>query len=282
MNRYPAWKNLLVLVAVVGGGLIALPNIYGDDPAVLVSREDQGEISEMEADAARRALAVGGVEILGVRRSGNSLLIRFDSVETQLGARDLLVEQLGPGYILALDLVPRTPEWIASLGLKPMSLGLDLQGGVHFLFEVDTDAVVTKRVEGYADDFSRRLREAGIRRSAQPLDGAVRVELRRREDLEQAEELLAEIEPDLEYDSGFDGEGAWITATLSEARLRELRDNAVSKNITILRNRVNELGVAEPLVQRQGLGRIVVQLPGVQDPAQASRILGSTATVEFG
>ena len=281
MNRYPLWKNLLVLIAVVGGGLIALPNIYGDDPAVLVSREDQGEISETEADAARRALSVGGIEILGARQRGDSLLIRFDSVETQLSARDLLDEQLGTDYNLALDLVPRTPDWIAALGLKPMSLGLDLQGGVHFLFEVNTNAVVTKRVEGYADDFSRRLREEGIRRTVRPLDGAVRVELRRREDLEGAEDMLAEIEPDLEYASGVDGESAWITATLGEARLRELRSNAVSKNITILRNRVNELGVAEPLVQRQGQGRIVVQLPGVQDPAQASRILGSTASVEF-
>ncbi len=281
MNRYPLWKNLLVLIAVVGGGLIALPNIYGDDPAVLVSRQDQGGISEVEADATRRALASAGIEVLGVRQRPDSLLVRFDSVESQLSARDLLTEQLDPGYLLALDLVPRTPDWIAALGLKPMSLGLDLQGGVHFLFEVDTESVVTKRVESYADDFSRRLREEGIRRTARALDGAVRVELRRREDLGPAEGLLAEIEPDLEYDSGVDGEAAWITATLGEARLRELRDNAVSKNITILRNRVNELGVAEPLVQRQGLGRIVVQLPGVQDPAQASRILGSTATVEF-
>ena len=281
MNRYPLWKNLLVLIAVVGGGLIALPNIYGDDPAVLISRQDQGEVSEAEADATRRALSLAGIEALGATQSAGSLQIRFDSVEAQLSARDLLIEQLGPGYILALALVPRTPDWLAALGLKPMSLGLDLQGGVHFLFEVDTDSVVTKRVEGYADDFSRRLREEGIRRTVQALDGGVRVELRRREELERSEELLAEIEPDLQYASGIDGEAAWITATLGEARLRELRDNAVSKNITILRNRVNELGVAEPLVQRQGLGRIVVQLPGVQDPAQASRILGSTATVEF-
>ena len=281
MNRYPVWKNLLVLIAVAAGGMIALPNIYGDDPAVLLSREDQAAISEMEADSARRALAVAGFEILGARPRGGSLVVRFDTVEEQLGARDLLVEQLGAGYILALDLVPRTPDWIAALGLKPMSLGLDLQGGVHFLFEVDTASVVSKRVEGYADDFSRRLREEGIRRSAQPQDGAVRIELRRSEDLEQAQALLEEIEPDLQYDSGMDGEGAWITATLGEARLRELRDNAISKNITILRNRVNELGVAEPLVQRQGQERIVVQLPGVQDPAQAARILGSTATVEF-
>ena len=198
MNRYPLWKNLLVLIAVVGGGLIALPNIYGEDPAVLISREDQGEISEMEADSARRALAVAGYEILGARQRGNSILIRFDSVEDQLSARDLLVEQLGPGYVLALDLVPRTPDWVAALGLRPMSLGLDLQGGVHFLFEVDTDSVVTKRVEGYADDFSRRLREEGIRRT-----GASRWTARcgsnfaGARDLEQAEELLTEIEPDL-------------------------------------------------------------------------------------
>ena len=281
MNRYPLWKNLLVLIAVVGGGLIALPNIYGDDPALMISREDEREIDEVEADAARRALSVAGIESIGVQESGKSLLIRFDSVETQLSASDFLREELGPDYVVALTLLPRTPQWLAGLGLRPMSLGLDLRGGVHFLFEVDTGTAVRQRVEGYAEDFSRRLRDEGIRRGVQAQDGRVRVELRRAEDLEQAEDLLTELEPELEFDSGFDGEGAWITATLSDARLRELRDNAITQNITILRNRVNELGVAEPLVQRQGLERIVVQLPGVQDPAQAARILDSTATVEF-
>ena len=278
MNRYPLWKNLLVLFAVVGGGLIALPNIYGADPAVQISREDQREILEVEVDAARQALFLAGIEHLGVQESEKSILIRFDSVDTQLSAGDLL---RGPGYVLALTLMPRTPAWLASLGLRPMSLGLDLQGGVHFLFEVDSGRVVRKRLEGYADDFSRRLRDEGIRRTAQALEDRVRIDLRQAEDLERAEELLADMEPDMEYESGVAGEGAWITAALSDARLRELRDNAITKNITILRNRVNELGVAEPVVQRQGQERIVVQLPGVQDPAKASRILGSTATVEF-
>ena len=281
MNRYPPWKNLLVLLAVAAGGLIALPNLYGDDPAVLVSRQDQGEISEVEADAARRALSLAEIGHLGVQPGENSVAIRFDSVETQLSAGDLLREELGTGYVVALTLLPRTPGWLASLGLKPMSLGLDLRGGVHFLFEVDTRTVVEKRLEGYAAEFRRRLRDEGIRRSAEASGNRVRVELRQAGDLEQAEELLAGIEPELEYDSGLDGEGAWITAALTEARVRELRDNAISKNITIMRNRVNELGVAEPLVQRQGQDRIVVQLPGVQDPAQAARILDSTATVEF-
>ncbi len=281
MNRYPLWKNLLVLTAVIGGALVALPNIYGDDPAVLISREDEREITELEADAVRRALSLAGIEYIGAQERENSVLIRFDSVDRQLSASDFLREELGPGYVLALTLMPRTPQWLASLGLKPMSLGLDLRGGVHFLFEVDTEAAVRKRLEGYAEDFSRRLRDEGIRRSAQALDGRVRVELRRAEDLAQAEALLTELEPELEFDSGTDGEAAWITASLSAARLRELRDNAITKNITILRNRVNELGVAEPLVQRQGSERIVVQLPGVQDPAQAARVLDSVATVEF-
>ncbi len=281
MNRYPLWKNLLVLIAVVGGGLIALPNIYGDDPAVLISREDEQEISEVEADAARRALSVAGIEHQGVRERGKSVEIRFGSVETQLSASDLLREELGPVYVPALTLLPRTPEWLANLGLRPMSLGLDLRGGVHFLFEVDTQKTVQKRLEGYANDFSRLLRDEGIRRTVQAQDGRVRIDLRRAEDLEQAEELLVDSESDIEFESGRAGEGAWITATLSEARLRELKDNAITKNITIMRNRVNELGVAEPLVQRQGQERIVVQLPGVQDPALAARILGSTATVEF-
>ena len=281
MNRYPLWKNLLVLIAVLGGGLIALPNLYGDDPAVLISREDQGPISETEADAARRALSVAGIRHRGVAQDEQLVRIRFDSVETQLSARDLLSEEMGPRYTFALDLVSRAPDWLAALGLEPMSLGLDLQGGVHFLFDVDTRTTVSKRLEGYADDFSRRLRDEGIRRTAQAQEGRVRIDLRRREDLEQAEEILADVEPDLEYESGVDGEGAWITAALGDARVRELRNNAINKNITILRNRINELGVAEPVVQRQGQDRIVVQLPGVQDPAQASRILGSTATVEF-
>ena len=281
MNRYPLWKNLLVLIAVLGGGLIALPNLYGDDPAVLISREDQGPISETEADAARRALSVAGIRHRGVAQDEQLVRIRFDSVETQLSARDLLTEEMGPVYTFALDLVSRAPDWLVALGLEPMSLGLDLQGGVHFLFDVDTRTTVSKRLEGYADDFSRRLRDEGIRRTAQAQEGRVRIDLRRREDLEQAEEILAEVEPELEYESGVDGEGAWITAALGDARVRELRNNAINKNITILRNRINELGVAEPVVQRQGQDRIVVQLPGVQDPAQASRILGSTATVEF-
>ena len=281
MNRYPVWKNLLVLFAVLAGGFISLPNIYGDDPAVLISRKDQGAISEMEADAARRALSLAGIRHLGVKQDENSVQIRFDSVDTQLSARDLLVDELGPDFILPLDLVSRAPDWLAGLGLEPMSLGLDLRGGVHFLFEVDTATAVTKRLEGYADDFSRRLRDEGIRRTAQASDDGVRIELRRSEDLEAAEEILVEIEPELEYESGIDGEAAWITAELGEARLRELRNNAITKNITILRNRINELGVAEPVVQRQGQDRIVVQLPGVQDPATAGRIIGSTATVEF-
>ena len=281
MNRYPLWKNLLVLIAVVGGGLIALPNIYGDDPAVLVSREDEREILEVEVDAARQALFVAGIEHLGVLEGEKSILIRFDSVDTQLSAGDLLRDELGPRYVFALTLMPRTPDWLAALGLRPMSLGLDLRGGVHFLFEVDTGTAVRQRVEGYADVFSRRLRDEGIRRTVQALEDRVRVELRRAEDLEQAEELLADLEPELEYESGLDGDGAWITAVLSDVRLRELRDNAIIQNVTILRNRVNELGVAEPVVQRQGQERIVVQLPGVQDPAQAARILDSTATVEF-
>ena len=281
MNRYPLWKNLLVLIAVVGGSLIALPNIYGDDPAVQISREDQREILEVEVDAARQALFLAGIEHLGVQESENSMLIRFDSVDTQLSAGDLLREELGPGYVFALTLTPRTPDWLAALGLKPMSLGLDLRGGVHFLFEVDTGTAVRQRVEGYAEDFNRSLRDEGIRRTVQAMGDQVRIDLRRAEDLEPAEELLTGMEPELEYESGIAGDGAWITAALSEARLRELRDNAIVQNVTILRNRVNELGVAEPLVQRQGQGRIVVQLPGVQDPAQASRILDSTATVEF-
>ena len=270
-----------MLIAVVGGSLIALPNIYGDDPAVQISREDQREILEVEVDAARQALFLAGIEHLGVQESENSMLIRFDSVDTQLSAGDLLREELGPGYVLALTLTPRTPDWLAALGLKPMSLGLDLRGGVHFLFEVDTGTAVRQRVEGYAEDFSRSLRDEGIRRTVQAMGDQVRIDLRRAEDLEPAEELLTGMEPELEYESGIAGDGAWITAALSEARLRELRDNAIVQNVTILRNRVNELGVAEPLVQRQGQGRIVVQLPGVQDPAQASRILDSTATVEF-
>ena len=281
MNRYPLWKNLLVLIAVVGGSLIALPNIYGDDPAVQISREDQREILEVEVDAARQALFLAGIEHLGVQESENSMLIRFDSVDTQLSADDLLREELGPDYVLALTLTPRTPDWLAALGLKPMSLGLDLRGGVHFLFEVDTGTAVRQRVEGYAEDFNRSLRDEGIRRTVQAMGDQVRIDLRRAEDLEPAEELLTGMEPELEYESGIAGDGAWITAALSDARLRELRDNAITQNVTILRNRVNELGVAEPLVQRQGQDRIVVQLPGVQDPAQAARILDSTATVEF-
>jgi preprotein translocase subunit SecD len=209
------------------------------------------------------------------------ILIRFDLVDDQLKASDLLRQELGKGYVVALTLAPRTPDWLRALGLRPMSLGLDLRGGVHFLFEVDMDAAIEQRLESYAEDFSRLLREERIRRNVRVVGGEVRVRLGDPNDLDKAEKLISEAEPLMSVQRGtIEGETGLIV-TMTVDQIRDRQNFAIEQNTVTLRNRVNELGVAEPVVQRQGVNRIVVQLPGVQDPSQAERVLGATATLEF-
>ncbi len=280
MNRYPAWINLLVAASVLVGLLFAAPNFFGDDPAVQISRADASALESLELDRFEQLLE----EIDVVPKSGylddGKVLMRFNLFEDQIRASDLLREKLGRPYVVALTLAPRTPDWLRSLGLRPMSLGLDLRGGVHFLFEVDMEAAILQRLESYAEDFSRLLREQRIRRNVRVVGREVRVRLGDPDDLDRAERLISEAEPLMLVERSTTAEGS-LVVTMTSDQIRERQNFAIEQNTGTLRNRVNELGVAEPVVQRQGFNRIVVQLPGVQDPSQAERVLGATATLEF-
>ena len=281
MNRYPVWKNVLVLAVVLFGLLIALPNLYGEDPALQVSRDSGAEMVELEFNQVSLVLEEGEVEFSSVYQENGRALVRFNNVADQLRGSDLLREELGKAYVVALTLAPRTPKWLRTLGLKPMSLGLDLRGGVHFLFEVDIDAAVQQRLEQYERDFDKLLRENRIKRKTRLTDNEVRILLGDPANADEAERLIQDADPDVDIDRRSSADGLTLRIRMTEDQVRQRRDFAIQQNTVTLRNRVNELGVAEPLVQRQGLDRIVVQLPGVQDPAQAERVLGATATLEF-
>jgi len=281
MNRYPVWKNVLVLAVVLFGLLIALPNLFGEDPALQVSRDSGAEMVELEFNQVSLVLEEGEVEFSSVYQENGRALVRFNNVADQLRGSDLLREELGKAYVVALTLAPRTPAWLRTLGLKPMSLGLDLRGGVHFLFEVDIDAAVQQRLEQYERDFDKLLRENRIKRKTRLTDNEVRILLGDPANADEAERLIRDADPDVDIDRSSSADGLTLRIRMTEDQVRQRRDFAIQQNTVTLRNRVNELGVAEPLVQRQGLDRIVVQLPGVQDPAQAERVLGATATLEF-
>jgi preprotein translocase subunit SecD len=281
MNRYPAWINLLVAASVAIGLLFAAPNLFGDDPAIQISRADGAALESPESDRFVQLLEDENIGQISAFLDDGRALIRFNLVEDQLKASDLLRQELGRSYVVALTLAPRTPDWLRALGLRPMSLGLDLRGGVHFLFEVDMEAAIAQRLESYAEDFSRLLREERIRRNVRVVGHEVRVRLGDPDDLDKAEELISEAEPLMSVKRGtIEGERG-LVVTMTPDQIRDRQNFAIEQNTVTLRNRVNELGVAEPVVQRQGLNRIVVQLPGVQDPSQAERVLGATATLEF-
>jgi len=285
LNRYPLWKYLLVLTIVLGGALYAAPNLYAPDPALQIAGESSATlIDETILGRATQALDAAGIEHFGetLDSSGRSALIRLTRQDAQLRAQALVSRALGDGYIIALNLAETTPDWLTDLGGQPMKLGLDLSGGVHFKLEVDVDAAVERRMEYYLNATKRALREERIRGFV-GLDGARTVIGRfRSEDLrEQARAQIAEAFPELLLDR-VDEDGEWIIrASMTEQTVDEIIDYSVSQNLTTLRNRVNELGVSEPLVQRQGRTRIVVELPGIQDTAEAKRILGKVANLEF-
>ncbi|MFB9214761.1 protein translocase subunit SecD [Vibrio sinaloensis] len=283
LNRYPLWKYLMVMFTIAIAALYALPNIYGEDPAIQVTGARGASVDMSTLDSVTQALDEQGLSHKSIALENGSILVRFSDTDTQISARDVINEALGKDKIVALNLAPATPDWLESIGAAPMKLGLDLRGGVHFLMEVDMDAAMEKLVGQQEEAFRSELREAKIRYRAIRPSGkeGVEVLLRNAEQLAEAEALLKQNHPDMIFvDSDSNGRFA-LTATFTEQRLTEIRNYAVEQNITILRNRVNELGVAEPLVQRQGASRIVVELPGVQDTARAKEILGATATLEF-
>lgn len=281
MNRYPLWKNILVLLVVLVAGFYALPNLFGDDPAVQISAESMNEIDLGIVEQVEEALNEAGLEYKGVKLEDEQILVRFDDENTQMNARDVLLESLGRDFIVALNLAPTTPSLMQKFNAQKMNLGLDLRGGVHFLMEVDMTTVMENTLEGYADDIRVLLREERLRYTGVGLDdGVLTFRFRNGEDRDQAETLISREVQDITITTE-DGDQPALAMQMREETVNETRALALQQNITTLRNRINELGVAEPTVQQQGQGRIVVQLPGVQDTAQAKKILGATATLEF-
>ncbi|EEZ00788.1 protein-export membrane protein SecD [Vibrio sp. RC586] len=272
----------MVVFTIAIAALYALPNIYGEDPAIQITGARGASVDMSTLDAVTSALDKAHLSKKSIALENGSILVRFNDTDTQISARDIISEALGSDKIVALNLAPSTPNWLESIGAAPMKLGLDLRGGVHFLMEVDMDAAMEKLVTQQEEAFRGDLRDEKIRyRAIRPLPDAVEVTLRDAEQLAQTKLLLESKHRDMTFTTSETDGRFVLLAKFTEARLQEIRNYAVEQNITILRNRVNELGVAEPLVQRQGATRIVVELPGVQDTARAKEILGATATLEF-
>ncbi|MFT4465301.1 MAG: protein translocase subunit SecD [Sodalis sp. (in: enterobacteria)] len=280
LNRYPLWKYIMLVLALVVGLLYALPNLYGEDPAVQITGGRGGAASESTLVQIRTVLEQQHIASKSIALENGAILARFSNSDVQLHAREALMNALGENYVVALNLAPATPPWLAMVGAAPMKLGLDLRGGVHFLMEVDMDTVLNKLQEQTMDTLRGDLREKSIPyatvRKIENYGSEIR--FREADTRDQAISWLTPRHRDLVINSV--GDNA-LRATLADDRLRQAREYAVQQNITILRNRVNQLGVAEPLVQRQGADRIVVELPGIQDTARAKEILGATATLEF-
>ena len=283
INQYPLWKYLLLLCVLLVGIFFALPNIYGEDPAVQISAARGGIVDQALADRATARLKAADIVPKKVTLEGERLLLRFAQPAAQLRARDLLKGELGDDYVVALNLAPATPNWLIELGALPMYLGLDLRGGVHFLMEVDMEAAVAQSEESYLGDLRTLLREERLRYRSlrRHPDGGIEVSFRDAQVRDQAAAAIRREFRDLAVVDGQDAGEFALQLTLLEQSVRELKRFALQQNITTLRNRVNELGVAEPVIQQQGESRIVVQLPGVQDTARAKDILGATATLEF-
>ena len=284
MNRYPLWKNLLVLLIATLGVIYSAPNLYAPDPAVQISGQSGATVIDERALAmATRALDEAGIEYFGEEFNGKNALLRLADAEKQLAAKQAIQQQLGYNYVVALNLAPTTPEWLRSLGAAPMKLGLDLAGGVHFLLEVDTKTAVAKRLQSTATEMKYQLRKAKVRYQSVSLseDNVITASFKTAELRDSANAEIRSEYPTLVRESEDQNGRFIITMQMSEQSIREIEDYAVSQNLTTLRNRVNELGVSEPIVQRQGRNRVVVELPGVQDTAEAKRIIGKTANLEF-
>ncbi|MCW8834570.1 MAG: protein translocase subunit SecD, partial [Colwellia sp.] len=277
LNKYPLWKTLMVAFIVALGALYATPNLYGEDPAVQVSGLRGVEANVATLDTIKGHLSENSIDYASIVLEKGQVLTRFKNTEDQLKARDVLDDNLGKQYSVALNLTPATPDWLAGIGGTPMKLGLDLSGGVSFLMEVNMKEAINKAKVGMVADFRGDLRNEKIRYRSVKEDGdAIVVKFRKVEELEQGQSLLKKRYRDLLLFT--DEDTLTLTAQMTDVKLKEIREYALQQNITIIRNRVNELGVAEPLVQRQGKKHIVIELPGVQDTAKAKEILNATAT----
>ena len=282
LNRFPLWKNLMVAFVVIIGFLYSAPNLYGEDPALQVSAARGAEVQVDTLDKVKSILEQHHLAIKSAVLEKGQLLVRFNNTEDQLKSKEFVSQALGDQFVVALNLAPATPAWLAAIGAGPLKLGLDLRGGVHFLMEVDMAEAIAKSQDQLVQDFRTELREENLRYSGVRRDGDTVVISFRDSDVQQT--ALADLRTrhkDLEFTEREQNGQYQLLAKMSEKRIKEIKNYALEQNITIIRNRVNELGVAEPLVQRQGSERIVVELPGIQDTARAKEILGATATLEF-
>lgn len=282
MNRYPTWKYILIAVSVLIGLLYAVPNLYGESPAVQISpakaslKADQALLGKVEA-----AMKLADVKFNGIYLDASGVKVRFDTPDDQLKAKDILIGNLGEDYTVALNLLSDTPDWLLAIGARPMYLGLDLRGGVHFLLQVDMQTALTKSVESTVGDFRSAMRGEKINYTGVSRDGLkVEVNFEDETQREKARRFLGTNYPDLSYTTQGSGKELKLIAQPSPQAQKQIQEFALKQNLLTLHNRINELGVAEPIVQQQGLDRIVVQLPGVQDTAKAKEILGRTAALE--
>ncbi|AHD12971.1 MULTISPECIES: protein translocase subunit SecD [Pseudomonas] len=284
LNKYPLWKYALIVLVLVVGFIYSAPNLYPDDPAVQISGASSAlQVNQADLDRVSKALGDAKIAVkgasLGEKGSG---LIRLTNQEDQLPAKDVVRKALGDDYVVALNLAQTTPQWLRNLGASPMKLGLDLSGGVHFLLEVDMDKAMNARMKVYEGEVKTLLRKERVRyRSLPQQDGGIMLGFADDATREQARALIRKNFNDFDLTTTERNELAVLRLALTQAKVAEIREYSIKQNLTTVRNRVNELGVAEPLVQRQGANRIVVELPGVQDTAEAKRILGKTANLEF-
>lgn len=283
LNKYPLWKYLLILLVLAVGLIYSAPNLYPDDPAVQITGSSSStEVDQAVLDKAANALRTAGIDVKATEVQAKGGLLRLNALSEQLPAKDVLRRALGDNYVVALNLAPTTPEWLRKLGASPMKLGLDLSGGVHFLLEVDMEKAISARMGVYDSEVKGLLRKDRIRYRTMPRqEHAIQLGFANSDDLAKAQALIRKNFTDFTVTSSSAGDMQVLRLELTPAKLAEIREYSIKQNLTTVRNRVNELGVAEPLVQRQGANRIVVELPGVQDTAEAKRILGKTASLEF-
>ncbi|MGV6807178.1 MAG: protein translocase subunit SecD [bacterium] len=284
MNRYPLWKYLLIVFVVAVAVIYAMPNLYAPDPAVQISGQNSSlTITDENLTQAKEALVAAGIEVVGGEVTEKAAIVRLAHSNDQLVAKATVQDALGHGYVVALNQAPTTPDWLVGFGASPMKLGLDLSGGVHFLMEVDTAEAVQKRMASNEKEIRKLLREDRIRyRSVRLVDESdIKLTFDTEEEREKASQKIKSEMSDLIRTDTVEDDKFVLTVAMSEAAIKQIVEYALDQNLTTLRNRVNELGVSEPIVQRQGANRIVVELPGVQDSAEAKRIIGKTATLEF-
>jgi len=283
MHTYPAWRIWLVAIVMLAALVLALPNVFGEAPALQLSRDDRAPFTEQSMSGVTSILESKQIPVDAAYLEADRLVLRFEDVDHQLAARDAIQEAAPREYLIALSQASRMPAWMRGIGLKPMSLGLDLRGGVYFLYEVDVNGAVKQLLASMERDYRTLLRDERIPFSAIQTEGtdAVRISLRSGSDVDRVAALLRDRDPNTSLDTDTLGEGGSVTVRLTPDQVKQRQDFAIQQNITTLRNRVDELGVTEPIVARQGVDRIVVQLPGVQDPNEALRVLGATATLEF-